>query len=174
MSDVFVMMGVSGCGKTTVGQALAAQLDCPFYDGDDFHPPENVAKMSRGVPLNDDDRAPWLARLAALIEGHLERGETAVLACSALKKRYRDQLRVSDRVRFIYLAGSFDLIWGRMQARPGHYMKADMLHSQFDVLEPPDANEAVLIPIDQDVAASVAQIFQRFYERGTPQMKGGD
>lgn len=162
MSDVFVIMGVSGCGKTTIGQALADQLNCPFYDGDDFHPPENVAKMSRGIPLNDADRAPWLARLAALIAGHLVEGETAVLACSALKKQYRDQLRVSDRVQFIYLEGSFDLIWGRMQARPGHYMKADMLHSQFETLEPPTTVEAVTIPIEQDVAAIVAQIFQAF------------
>jgi gluconokinase len=160
MSDVFVMMGVSGCGKTTIGQALADRLNCPFYDGDDFHPPENVAKMSRGIPLNDADRAPWLARLATLIEGHLERGETAVLACSALKKRYRDQLRVSNQVRFIYLEGSFDLIWQRMQTRSNHYMKADMLHSQFDALEPPAASEAVTIPIAQDVATIVAQILQ--------------
>jgi gluconokinase len=153
-------MGVSGCGKTTVGQTLADRLNCPFYDGDDFHPPENVAKMSRGTPLNDADRAPWLARLAALIEGHLVEGETAVLACSALKKQYRDQLRVSDRVRFIYLEGSFDLIWQRMQTRSNHYMKADMLHSQFDALEPPAASEAVTIPIAQDVATIVAQILQ--------------
>ena len=160
MSDVFVIMGVSGCGKTTVGQALASQINCPFYDGDDFHPPENVAKMSHGIPLNDADRAPWLARLAALIERHLVEGETAVLACSALKKRYRDQLRVSDRVRFIYLEGSFDLIWQRMRARPNHYMKADMLHSQFEALEPPAANEAATISIDQDVDTIVAQILQ--------------
>jgi gluconokinase len=165
MSYVFVIMGVSGSGKTTVGRSLAMRLNCPFYDGDDFHPPQNVAKMSSGMPLNDADRAPWLARLAALIETHLEEGETAVLACSALKKRYRDQLRVSDQVRFIYLAGSFDLIWQRMESRPDHYMKADMLHSQFDALEPPGANEADIIPIDQDVDAMVAQILQRHMKR---------
>lgn len=166
MSCVFVMMGVSGCGKTTVGQALAERLNCPFYDGDDFHPPQNVAKMSRGVPLNDEDRAPWLARLAALIKTHLEAGETAVLACSALKKRYRDQLRVSDQVRFIYLAGSFDLIWQRMKSRPDHYMKANMLHSQFDALEPPGADEeADIIAIDQDVDAIVAQILRRYMQQ---------
>jgi gluconokinase len=164
MTTLYVIMGVSGCGKTTVGQALAGQLNCPFYDGDDFHPPENVAKMSRGIPLNDDDRAPWLARLAALIERHLVEGETAVLACSALKKQYRDQLRVSDRVRFIYLEGSFDLIWERMQARPNHYMKADMLHSQFEALEPLAAAEAVTIPIAQNVDTIVTQILRRFQE----------
>lgn len=160
MNCVFVVMGVSGCGKTTVGQALAAHFNCPFYDADDYHPPENVAKMGRGIPLDDEDRAPWLARLAELIEGHAVAGETAVLACSALKKQYRDQLRVSDLVQFIFLEGSFDLIWQRMQARSGHYMKAGMLRSQFDILEPPAADEAMTIPINQDVAAIVAQISQ--------------
>ncbi len=160
MSDVFVMMGVSGCGKTTIGQALADRLNCLFYDGDDFHPPENVTKMSSGIPLNDADRTPWLARLAALIEQHLAEGETAVLACSALKKQYRDRLQVNDRVRFIYLEGSFDLIWQRMQARANHYMKSDMLRSQFEALEPPAADEAVTIFIDQDVTEIVAQILQ--------------
>ena len=93
--------------------------------------------MAGGIPLNDVDRAPWLARLAALIDEHLHRGETAVLASSALKKRYRDQLRVSDQVTFIYLDGDFDLIWQRMQIRKDHYMKPEMLRSQFAILEPP-------------------------------------
>ncbi|MFN2178299.1 MAG: gluconokinase [Candidatus Promineifilaceae bacterium] len=153
-------MGVSGCGKTTVGEALAAHLNCPFYDGDDFHSPENVAKMASGVPLNDADRAPWLASLADLIRDHLARGETAVLASSALKKRYRDQLRVDDRVRFIFLDGDFDLIWGRMQARQDHYMKAEMLRSQFDALERPDENVAIRIDIDQDVSDILQQVIE--------------
>jgi gluconokinase len=153
----FVVMGVSGCGKTTVGKALAAYLDCPFYDGDDFHSPQNVAKMARGIPLNDDDRAPWLASLAALIREHLQKGETAVLASSALKKRYRDQLRVDDRVQFVFLDGDFDLIWGRMQARQDHYMKAEMLQSQFETLEVPDEDEAITVPIDRSVEEIVAQ-----------------
>ena len=155
---VFVIMGVSGCGKTTVGMALAAALDCPFYDGDDFHPAQNVAKMASGVPLNDDDRHPWLARLADLLAEHIGRGETAVLACSALKKKYRDQLRVNDQVQFVFLDGSFDLIWQRMAARQNHYMKAGMLQSQFDTLEPPDSREALIIPIDQPAAAIVAAL----------------
>ena len=154
----FVVMGVSGCGKTTVGQALAAHLDCPFYDGDDFHSPQNVAKMASGMPLNDADRAPWLASLAALIEDHLDGGETAVLASSALKKRYRNQLRVSDQVTFIYLDGDFELIWQRMQARPDHYMKPEMLRSQFEALELPDNDEAIKISIDQNVDDILAQI----------------
>jgi gluconokinase len=156
----YVVMGVSGCGKTTVGEALAAHLNCPFYDGDDFHSPENVAKMASGVPLNDTDRAPWLASLADLIRDHLARGETAVLASSALKKRYRDQLRVDDRVRFIFLDGDFDLIWGRMQARQDHYMKAEMLRSQFDALERPDENVAIRIDIDQDVSDILQQVIE--------------
>ena len=151
MTAVYVVMGVSGCGKTTVGQALADKLGCPFYDGDDFHPAENVAKMAGGLPLDDDDREPWLARLHDLLSEHLVKRETAVLACSALKKKYRDQLRVNDETRFIFLRGSFDLIWERMQARQNHYMKADMLQSQFDTLEPPGADEALIVDIDQDI-----------------------
>jgi carbohydrate kinase (thermoresistant glucokinase family) len=156
----FVVMGVSGCGKTTVGKALAAYLDCPFYDGDDFHSPQNVAKMASGVPLNDEDRAPWLASLAALIREHLDKGETGVLASSALKRRYRDKLRVDDRVQFVFLDGDFDLIWERMQARPDHYMKAEMLQSQFETLEVPDEGEAITIPIDRSVEEILAQIIE--------------
>ena len=158
MARFFVVMGVSGCGKTTVGLALAAHLDCPFYDADDFHSAENVAKMGRGEPLNDQDRAPWLATLAALIEKQLSNGETAVLACSALKKRYRDQLSVSRDVQFIFLDGSFDLIWQRMQSRENHFMRAEMLHSQFDTIEMPGADEAITVSINQDVDGIMAQI----------------
>ncbi len=165
MTRFFVVMGVSGCGKTTVGRALASHLNCSFYDADDFHPPKNVAKMGSGAPLTDLDRAPWLASLAALIREHLENGETAVLACSALKKRYRDQLRVNQQVWFIYLEGNFDLIWQRMQARQNHYMKAEILHSQFETLEPPDDEEAFNIPIDQAVDDILAQIIQAMLTR---------
>lgn len=163
VTRLFVVMGVSGCGKSTVGQALAARLGCPFYDGDDFHPPENVAKMASGVPLDDDDRAPWLARLAALLAEHGERGETAVLACSALKKAYRDQLRSGEQVQFIYLAGSFDLIWQRMSVRADHYMQPAMLQSQFATLEPPAPTEAVVVSVDQDIESIVAQILLRLW-----------
>ena len=159
-SRFYVIMGVSGCGKTTVGQALADALECPFYDGDDFHPPANVARMASGTPLTDADRAPWLARLAALIRDELADGRTGVLACSALKQQYRDQLRVDPRVRFVFLNGDFDLIWQRMSSRESHYMKVEMLHSQFAALEWPGLEEAVHINIDQDVDAIVAQIQQ--------------
>lgn len=157
-SKFFVIMGVSGCGKTTIGQQLAAHLDCPFYDADDFHPEENIAKMSSGIPLTDDDRAPWLAKLAALISQHLTNGQTGVLACSALKEIYRVQLRVDDRVRFIFLDGSFDGIWQRMATRKDHYMKAEMLHSQFDTLEPPQPGEALTIDISSDVQSIMENI----------------
>ena len=166
MARFFVIMGVSGCGKTTIGEALAAHLGCPFYDGDDFHSPQNVAKMAAGIPLNDGDRAPWLATLAALIQEHLDREETAVLASSALKKRYRDRLRVDDRVQFIFLDGDFDLIWERMQARQDHYMKAEMLRSQFDALEAPGEEEAIRVPIDQSVNDILAQILLALQTEG--------
>ena len=159
---VFVVMGVSGSGKSTVGQALAQRLNCPFYDGDDFHPEANVAKMSQGIPLNDADREPWLARLADLIRAHLVKGETAVIACSALKEKYRQQLRRDEsNVLFVYLKGSFDLIWQRMQQREGHYMKAEMLQSQFDALEEPDRDTAVVVDIDQEIATIISEILGR-------------
>jgi gluconokinase len=160
-TNVFVMMGVSGCGKSTVGAALAQKLAVPFYDGDDFHPPENVAKMASGIPLTDTDRAPWLAVLHDLLAAHVARGETAVLACSALKRKYRDQLQVDNgNVIFVYLHGEFDLIWQRMQARQNHYMKAEMLQSQFDTLEPLSADEGIIIEIDQDIESILARIEQ--------------
>jgi gluconokinase len=158
---VFVVMGVSGCGKSTVGQALAQRLGCPFYDGDDFHPAENVAKMSQAIPLNDADREPWLSRLADLIQGYLGRGETAVIACSALKETYRQQLQRNEaNVVFVYLKGSFDLIWQRMQQREGHFMKAEMLQSQFATLEEPSSSEAIVVNIGQDVAAMIQEIIE--------------
>lgn len=158
-AKAFVVMGVSGSGKTTVGQALAARLGCPFYDGDDFHPPENIAKMASGTPLNDTDRAPWLARLQNLLHEHVMRGETAVLACSALKRRYREQLQANNQgVIFVYLQGDFDLIWARMQTRPHHYMKPAMLQSQFEALEPPAPDEAIIVHVGEEVAQIVANI----------------
>ncbi|MCB0167184.1 MAG: gluconokinase [Anaerolineae bacterium] len=161
MRRVFVIIGVSGSGKTTVGLALAQKLKAPFFDGDDFHPPENVTKMANGIPLNDDDRSPWLARLHKLITDHLARGETAVIACSALKKKYRDQLRQGNEGLYIvYLKGSLNLIWERMAARQGHFMKADMLQSQFEALEPPSPRNTLIISVEQSVDNIVAHILQ--------------
>ncbi len=155
-----IVMGVSGSGKTSIGAALAARLDCPFYDGDDFHPPENVAKMAAGIPLSDEDRAGWLDRLAALIRDGLQNGRSGVIACSALKETYRARLRVDpQQVRFVYLKGSFDVILARMQARPGHYMKPDMLRSQFETLEEPGG--AVVVDITQAPDRIVKNIIDR-------------
>lgn len=159
MAKVIVLMGVSGCGKTAVGQALAVKTGWPFFDGDDYHPPENVAKMASGIPLNDDDRLPWLARLHDLISEHLARDEAAIVACSALKRKYRDQLRAGNQgVEFVHLQGSFDLIWGRMTARKAHYMKPEMLQSQFDALEAPTGQEALPADISVDVDSIVEVI----------------
>ncbi|MFN0125560.1 MAG: gluconokinase [Verrucomicrobiales bacterium] len=136
---IIVVMGVSGSGKTEVGLALAAALDAGFYDADGFHPPENVAKMSAGTPLTDVDRQPWFDRLDRDVIRPCPPGETRVLACSALKRAYRDRLRAArpGSVRFLHLVGDFDTIHDRMTARQGHFMRAEMLRSQFATLEDP-------------------------------------
>ncbi len=140
MSDfgkVLFVMGVSGTGKSTIGTMLSESLDIPFYDGDDFHPDKNIKKMSAGLPLNDNDRKGWLEKLNALAKEQQSKG--AVIACSALKERYRAILRdsIEDFVHFIYLEGSFELIKSRMERRKGHFMPGDLLKSQFETLEPP-------------------------------------
>ena len=133
-----IVMGVSACGKTSVGRALASRLGWDFYDADDFHPQENIAKMSAGIALDDDDRAPWLATLHGLIASCLARDRPGVLACSALKERYRQVLLAGNPgVEIVYLRGSYDLICSRIAARPGHYMKPAMLRGQFEDLEEP-------------------------------------
>jgi len=150
-----IVMGVSGSGKTSVGKSLAKHLGWDFYDADDFHPPENVAKMAKTIPLTDSDRAPWLAALHELISSSLARNLPGVLACSALKERYRQKLlEGNDGVRLIYLKGSYDLIWSRMSARKDHYMKPHMLQSQFETLEEP-VNALIV-----DVTPSVDEILK--------------
>jgi len=154
-------MGVSGCGKTTIGLLLAERLGWPFYDGDDYHPAANVEKMSRGIPLDDEDRKGWLTTLAGLIEEHLQKGQSMVLACSALKQAYRDRLYLDPaQVRFVYLKGSYELIHARIQNRPWHYMKPDMLPSQFAALEEP--KDALTIDVGQPPDEIVRQILLRF------------
>lgn len=141
-----VVMGVAGCGKTEVGRRLAERLGFVFRDGDDYHPPANVAKMSAGQPLDDHDRRPWLERLARLIDDALAGGPPIVLACSALKQHYRDLLGV-DRpgVRLVHLTGSFELIRQRLADRTDHFFSAELLRSQFAALEPP--RQAVQIDV---------------------------
>ncbi len=149
-----ILMGVSACGKSSVGRALASRLGWEFYDADDFHPAENIAKMTAGIPLDDDDRAPWLANLHDLIASGLAAGRPGVLACSALKQRYRQVLLAGNPgVEIVYLKGDYDLICSRVAARTGHYMKPAMLASQFDDLEEP--TDALIVdaglPVDQIV-----------------------
>lgn len=135
---ILIVMGVAGSGKTTVGELLAKELAWTFRDADEFHPPTNIEKMSRGLALEDSDRAPWLAAMRATIETWLREGRNAVLTCSCLKAAYRQTLLVDPaRIRFIYLKGSFELIDARLRQRAHHFMKADLLKSQFEILEEP-------------------------------------
>jgi gluconokinase len=141
-APVIMVMGVSGSGKTSLGKALAARLGLAFLDGDDFHPPANVAKMADGGPLTDEDRWPWLDRLG---QAAAAQAGGAVVACSALKRAYRDRLRLScPRMLLVYIAGDPALIGRRLEGRRGHFMPKSLLASQFDALEPPGADEAAV------------------------------
>lgn len=143
---VIILMGVAGSGKTTVGEKLAAALGWSFRDADEFHPPENVAKMSAGTPLTDTDRAPWLAAIRAHIDACLARGEGSVVTCSALKERYRAVLLADPaRVKLVHLTGEPALLAARIGARLGHFMKPEMLPSQLAALEPP--RDALVVDI---------------------------
>lgn len=157
---IVVVMGVSGVGKTTIGKRLAADLGWAFYEGDDFHPPANVDKMGRGIPLTDEDRGPWLSALRSLIDGCIGRGESAVLACSALKSAYRRVLQ-GDRPEavFVHLRADPRLIAERLEQRTGHYMKRDLLESQLATLEEPE--EAVAIDASGAPEEIVAEIRRR-------------
>jgi len=156
----FIAMSVSGWRKSSVGKALADSLGWDFYDADDFHPPENVAKMASGIPLDDSDRAPWLASLRDIISSSLKADQPGVLACSALKEQYRQQLLTgNDGVQIVYLKGSYELIWSRMEKRKDHYMKPDMLQSQFDALEEP--TNALVVDISMLVDEIVREIVEQ-------------
>lgn len=162
-----VLMGVAGCGKSAVGTAFAARLGATYLDGDDLHPSTNIAKMSRGEPLTDDDRWPWLTLVGqrlATADGIL------ILGCSALKRRYRDRIRQEAKgpVTFIHLSGTRDLIKARMAARTGHFMPTALVDSQFDALEPPgDDENALTADIDKPLEALVAAIAARLEETRT-------
>lgn len=152
-----VVMGVSGSGKTTIGVELARRLGCEFHDGDDYHPTANVEKMSHGIPLDDDDRWPWLDRLRTLIESKLASGASVVVACSALKKRYRERLAHEDaRVLFAYLRIDPSVASGRVQSRKSHYMPASLIESQFAALEEPEG--ALILDACAPVQSLVGQI----------------
>ena len=153
---IVVLVGVSGCGKTAVGQALAADLGWPFFDGDDFHPEANVAKMAAGTPLTDADRWPWLDRLAAEMAAVNERGADAVFACSALRQAYRDRFRRAGDVRFVHLKGDHDTIAARLAARSHRYMPPTLLASQFATLEEP--NDAIVVDVRDTIPAQIAMI----------------
>ena len=141
---IIILMGVSGSGKTTIGERLARALGWPFYDGDQFHPPANVAKMQQGMPLTDEDRWPWLHALRAHIETWGQQGMSAVLACSALKQAYREHLMVDEaEVKLVYLKGDYDLIHERLAQRRGHFMPPGLLASQFAALEEPELRVVV-------------------------------
>ncbi|MDY8108064.1 gluconokinase [Fulvimarina sp. 2208YS6-2-32] len=151
-------MGVSGCGKSTIGLAVAKQLDLDFVDGDTLHPPHNIAKMARGEPLDDHDRAPWLEQVGGRL------AEPGVLvACSSLKRAYRDLIRAKagGPVTFLFLAGGRETLLARMSVRPGHFMPASLLDSQLATLEPPGAGEDVVTASIED---GPAQIVERFVE----------
>lgn len=155
--SVIVVMGVSGSGKSTIGQQLAERLRWSFFDGDDFHPPENIAKMSQGIPLDDDDRRPWLQAMHAKLADLLAQGTPTVLAASLLRQRYRDLVLSGLRdVRLVYLKADPRLIDERLQQRQGHFFKPQLLASQLQILEEPA--DAVVISVDAPSASIVAQL----------------
>jgi gluconokinase len=161
--QVVILMGVAGSGKTTVGQRLASSLGWPFFDADNFHPAANVEKMSHGVPLTDEDRRPWLASLRELIASRLgrgEHGESAVLACSALKESYRETLSGGDpRARFVYLEAGPALLSSRLEHRPPHFFAAGLLDSQLATLEEP--RDAIRVDASRTPEELVAEIRQK-------------
>ena len=154
-----VVMGVSGCGKSSVGERVAAQNGMVFVEGDQLHPAGNVEKMAQGIPLTDDDRLPWLDRIGAEISTALDASQGLVISCSALKRSYRDRLRqaAGGRLAFVFLEGSRDLLLSRMQARQGHFMPASLLDSQLQTLEPPAGEPGVVtVAIDNALDDIVA------------------
>lgn len=163
-APLVVVMGVSGSGKSTVGAALAQRLGVRFGDADDFHPPANIAKMTAGVALDDDDRVPWLEAIGDWL--HAQEGRGGVISCSALKVAYRDRLRAhASRVEFVHLHGTREVIARRQASRPGHFMPASLLDSQFDTLEPLGSDEAgMVIDVDQSVDAIVESYVESYVE----------
>jgi gluconokinase len=161
-----IIMGVSGSGKTTIGQMLADRLGWDFYDADQYHPIENITKMANGIPLADSDREPWLDRLSELIAACLQENRPGVLACSALKEKYRERLTGNDAgVRVIYLKGDFDLIYSRVNARENHYMKPELLRSQFEALEEPSG--ALMVEVWKEPGEICDEILAKLHTRNS-------
>lgn len=158
-AGLIVVMGICGTGKTAVGKRVAHRLGVGFLEGDSFHSPENVEKMRAGIPLTDSDRDPWLRTIAAELSGLAARGEGVVLACSALRRRYREVLRTAGPLSLVHLRGDRQLIERRMGARIGHYMPASLVDSQLAILEPPGEDEQALeLDIDQRLVHMVEQV----------------
>ncbi len=156
---VIIIFGVSGAGKTTIGKLLARELNWHFLEADDFHPAANIEKMRSGRPLTDEDRWPWLNCLRKQIEQLVCAGESGVLACSALRRAYRDRLRVSDEVKFVFLRGDYALVEKQLRSRRGHFMNAALLQSQFDDLEEPQADEhAITVALERAPEEIVEEI----------------
>lgn len=163
-------MGVTSCGKTSVGEGLAAELNCPFIEGDKLHPPSNIAKMSAGTPLNDADRWPWLEIIGKAMRAECDNGHGIVASCSALKKSYRQKLAESAGrpITFIFLHGSRDLLAARMAMRKGHFMPVSLLDSQLATIEAPGPEENafhldVILPVDELVRRSKAYLISANY-----------
>ncbi|SFW75554.1 gluconokinase [Luteibacter sp. UNCMF366Tsu5.1] len=158
---ITIVMGVSGSGKSTIGEGLATRLGIPFVDGDSLHPAANRAKMAAGVPLDDADRQPWLEAIVAEMDRHREAGDSLVLACSALKRRYRDFLRGGhDDVRFVYLRAPRELLAERLGHRSGHFFDPRLLDSQLATLEEPTEDEALRVDVALPPAEAVASIIR--------------
>jgi gluconokinase len=157
-----IFMGVSGCGKSTIAAGVSKAIGWPMIEGDDLHPPANIEKMSHGIPLDDDDRRPWLQAIAARIAVWRDAGTTGIVTCSSLKHAYRDILRDGHAdVHFIYLKGSYALLLSRMQHRERHFMPASLLDSQCATLEPPGPDEAITVEIGGPPEEIVAEVLSK-------------
>ncbi len=162
---IVVVIGVSGSGKSTIGTKLARAMQCEFLEGDELHSQANIDKMRGGTPLTDADRAPWLAAVHARIVECWHRGEDLVVACSALKREYREALARGVTITWVYLKGSPSLIRARMEQRQGHFMPSDLLSSQFATFEEPAA-DAIVVDIDAPPDVIVAEVVRRLFSRG--------